>query len=582
MADRTRSKRATVDPITLEVLRHGFVAASNEMRINLMRTSYNPIIYEVLDFSVGVFDSKGDMIAQAAGLPIFLGNLGAAVKTIIGDVGRETIRTGDVYMINDTYTTGSHLNDVTVVSPVFAGGTLMGFTASRAHWLDMGGKSPGGSSDTTDVFQEGLRLRSIQLYKEGVVNRSVMQILHDNVRWPEAHMGDLRAQIAAARTGEARFLELITRFGKDTVQAFIDELLRQGEEAVRQAIAKMPDGVYEADGYLDNDGVGSEHIHIKAKVVISGDEMTVDLSGSSDQCGGPLNCGYAASVAGCRVALKCVTDPLSPVNEGNFAPLKVIAPPGSMFNVQPPGSAFLYGVSLNVLIDVILKALEPALVGSIPAAHYGDMDGFMIYGKNPETGRDFIQQEPEGGGWGAFPDRDGENVMIFISDGDTRNVPVEVVESKFPLRIERYELRQDSGGPGKFRGGLGHYRDYRVLADEAYTTAIMDREFCPPWGLRGGKAAASDYVLINPGAKDEKKIMKITGYRLKKGDLVSVRSGGGGGYGDPFERDPEMVRLDVVRELVSMEAAREQYGVVLDKRTLAVDEAATRRLRARR
>ncbi|RJQ10357.1 MAG: hydantoinase B/oxoprolinase family protein [Bacillota bacterium] len=570
-----------VDPVTLEVLRHGFIAAANEMRINLMRTSYNPIIYEVLDFSVGVFDARGNMIAQAAGLPIFLGNLGAAIKTVIADVGLAEIKPGDVYMINDTYTTGSHVNDVTVISPVYADGELVGFTASRAHWLDIGGKSPGGSHDCTDIFQEGLRLRSVRLYEEGKVNRSILQIIKDNVRWPEAHMGDLRAQIAAARTGEQRFLELVERFGRETVLEAVAEMLRQGEESVRQAIARMPDGTYLAEGYLDNDGVGTEPLYIKATVTISGDEMTVDLTGSSEQTLGPLNCGLAASVSGCRVALKCATDPLSPVNEGNFAPLKLIVPSNSMFNVKPPGPAFLYGISLIVLIDVVLKALAPALGDAVPAAHYGDMAGFMIYGVDPATGRQFIQQEPEGGGWGAFPDRDGENVMIFIADGDTRNIPAEVIESKFPLRLERYSLREDSGGPGKFRGGLGHYRDYRLLADEGFMTCIMDRSYCRPWGMSGGKEGAHDLVVVNPGTAGEKTVMKYTGYRLKKGDVCSVRTGGGGGYGDPLERDPEMVRMDVIRELVTLESARRHYGVVLDPDTSAIDWQATAELRRR-
>ncbi|RJQ10353.1 MAG: hydantoinase B/oxoprolinase family protein [Bacillota bacterium] len=573
MGDRAMKR---IDPVIMEVVRHGFIALADEMRINLMRSSYNPIIYEVLDFSVGVFDAKGDMIAQSAGLPIFLGDLGAAVKTVIQDVGTRDIQPGDIYLINDTYTTGVHLNDMTAIAPVFHDGRLVGFAVSRAHWLDVGGKSPGGAADTTDIFQEGLRLRSVRLVEAGEMNRSVLQIIRDNVRWPEAQIGDLRAQIAACRTGETRFLELVERFGEEALLDVVAAIFRQGEEAGRRAIRAMPDGTWCAEARLDGDGVGSGPLVVKAAVTISGDEMTVDLTGSAGQTLGPVNCGLSATVAACRTALKCLTNPMSPVNEGDFVPLKVVVPRDSIFNVRPPGAAFLDGPTVILLIDVVLKALASDLADAVPAAHYGDMAGFMIYGTDGASGRQFIHQEPEGGGWGAWAGHDGENVLIFIADGDTRNVPVEVIESKYPLRVERYQLREDSGGPGKWRGGLGHYRDYRVLSDEAFMTAIMERSVCPPWGLAGGSAAAHDLVVVNPGRPDETIVMKATAYRLRHGDVCSVRTGGGGGYGNPFERDPAAVRDDVVRGLVTLEAARLDYGVVIDPATFLVDEAATR------
>lgn len=570
-----------VDPIVMEIVRHGFIAIAEEMKTNLMRTAYNPIIYEVLDFSVGVFDRDGNMIAQAAGLPIFLGDLGTAVKQVAIDVGPENMKPGDIYLINDPYTAGVHLNDVTAIGPVFAGRRLVGFTVSRAHWLDTGGKSPGGAADATDIFQEGLRLRSVRLYDQGRLDRSVMQIIRDNVRWSEAQLGDLRAQVAAAKTGEERFLELVRRFGARTLLDVVAEILAKGEEATRRAIAAMPDGVYEAEGFLDNDCVGSGPLRVRAKVTISGDQMTIDLSGSEKQTRGPMNTGLSASISACRTAFKCVTDPLSPVNEGNFVPLKVLVPEDSIFNVKYPGASFLDGPGQILLIDVVLKALGQALGEVVPAAHYGDMAGFMIYGRDPATGREFIQQEPEGGGWGAWSGGDGENMLVFIADGDTRNIPCEVIEAKYPLRLERYELRRDSGGPGQWRGGLGACRDYRVLTGEAFMTAIMEREVCPPWGAAGGLAGAHDVVMVNPGTAAERRMMKTTGYRLAEGDLCSVRTGGGGGYGDPLERDPEAVRLDVVRGLVSLEAASRDYGVVLDPGSLEIDQEATRRLRAR-
>jgi N-methylhydantoinase B len=572
-----------VDPITLEIVRHGLNAAADEMKINLMRTAYNTIIYEVLDFSVGLFDRNGDIISQAAGLPIFLGNLGEAIKVVSRDVGLENYEPGDAYMINDTYTSGTHLNDMTVISPVFVkdGEELIGFAASRAHWLDVGGRDPGGwLTDTTEIYQEGLRLRSVQLYEAGKPNRSIFQILRDNVRYADSVLGDLRAQIAAGRTGEQRFQAIVERYGLETVQACITQMHNEGEQTSRRAVAKMKDGVYTAEAFMDDDGVAVDQPKVQVTVTIAGDEMTIDLTGSEPQCTGPINCGLAATISGVRVAFKCVTSPLTPVTEGDFRPLKIIVPDDSMFNAKLPAPSAVYGIILMTLCDTIFKALAEAIPDQVPAAHYCDVCAVFIYGVDPRTGRPYMQVEPEGGGWGAFANRDGENVLIAIADGDTRNVPVEVLESRFPLRVERYEVRQDSGGPGKFRGGLGHYRDYLILDHDAFLTTVQERTKCPPWGLAGGKEAAVNALIVNPDTPEAESIKKVNAKPVKAGSRISVRTGGGGGHGNPFERDPELVRLDVVRGYVSQEAARQEYGVVLQLDTLAIDVEETQRLRA--
>lgn len=573
----------TVNPITLEIIRNGFVAAADEMKINLMRTSYNPIIYEVLDFSVGIFDRNGDIISQASGLPIFLGNLGEAIKTIIKDLGYDNVKPGDLYLINDTYTTGTHLNDMTAVSPVFTSdGRLIGFTASRAHWLDVGSKDPGGwSSDTTEIYQEGLRLRSVKLYEAGKVNDSVMRIIRDNVRMADSLMGDLRAQIAAGRTGERRFLEIVNRFGWETVEAAIDEMLRQGELSARQAIQRMKDGVYTAEAFLDDDGVALQDLKVKVTVKIEGDRMIIDLAGSNEQCVGPYNCGWAAAVSACRVALKALTSPFEPVNEGHFRPMEVVLPDNCLFNAQLPAPAGIYGIPLMTLCDVIFKAMSPAMPEQIPAAHYCDVCAVFIFGTDPNTGKPYLHVEPEGGGWGACPHQDGENVLIAIADGDTRNVPVEVIESRYPLRMERYELRQDSGGPGRWRGGLGHYRDYRVLGHNPRITTTQERSKCPPWGINGGKPGAYNTLVVNPDTDKAVVIQKSTAYPLHDGDVISIRTGGGGGYGDPLDREPERVKQDVARGYVSLRSALEDYGVVLDEATLEIDHVATAERRKR-
>ena len=579
LLERGEASRRTFDPITLELVRHGLIAAADEMKINLTRTAYNTVIYEVLDFSVGLFDRDGNMISQTSGLPIFLGNLGAAVRTLKHDVGEENLQPGDIYLTNDSYVAGSHLNDVNVMRPVFLGSELLGFSVSRAHWIDVGGRDPGGwFSDTTEIYQEGIRLRSIQLYDAGRAVESVFRLLRDNMRYAESIMGDLRAQLAACRTGEDRFLEIVNRLGRDTVMAAIAEIHRQDEMTAREAIAEMPDGIYRAEAFMDDDGVAIENPKISVTVTIAGDDMTVDLAGSALQVRGPINLGLPGTISACRVALKCLTAPLSPVSEGAFRPLRVIVPDDCMFNAKPPAPCAVWIISIT-LIDTIFKALEPALPDRVPAGQYGDVAAIFIFGTDPRNAQSYLMVEPEGGGWGAFRERDGESVLIAIADGDTRNIPVEIMEAKYPLRIERYAIREDSGGPGKFRGGLGHYRDFRVLNHDAAITATMERSACPPWGLAGGRAGATNVLVVSPGRTDKRTYQKTSALSLGSNEVISVRTGGGGGHGDPFDRDPETVRHDVIDGYVTRDAAIREYGVVLSEETLEIDVEATKKRR---
>jgi N-methylhydantoinase B len=578
MAREVTTRATAVDPITLEIIRHGLIAAADEMKINLMRTAYNTVIYEVLDFSVGLFDRDGSMISQTSGLPIFLGNLGEAARTLKADVGEENLRPGDIYLTNDSYAVGTHLNDVTVMSPVFFGGELLGFAASRAHWIDVGGRDPGGwFSDTTEIYQEGLRLRSVCLYRAGEPDPSTFRILELNVRYSESIMGDLRAQIAACRTGEERFVEIVDRWGPDTALAAVEEMHRQADVVSRKAIGEMKDGVYRAESFMDDDGVAVTEPRIVVTVSIEGETMTVDLTGSSPQVKGPINLGLPGTISACRVALKCLTSPFSPVVEGAFRPLQVVVPDDCMFNAKPPAPCAVWIISIT-LIDTIFKALAPALAEKIPAGQYGDVAAIFVFGVDPRTEKPYLIVEPEGGGWGAFADRDGESVLIAIADGDTRNIPAEIVESKYPLRLERYAVRPDSGGAGRFRGGLGHDRDFRILDHDARITATMERSKCPPWGLEGGRPGATNVIVVNPGKEDERAYQKTSALPLAPGDVVSVRTGGGGGFGSPLERDAEMVREDVLDGYVSLEAAEREYGIALTSE-LEVDAVTTDRLR---
>ena len=571
-----------VDPVTVEIVRNALVAAADEMKINLARTAYSTIIYEVLDFSVGIFDGDANIIAQASGLPLFLGNLGAAIEDGIKVIGKDNLKRGDVVVTNDPYTTGTHLCDMTIYSPVFFEAELVGFAATRAHWLDVGGKGPGGwFTDSTEVYQEGLRLRSVKLYDRGKPNEDVLRIIRHNIRFPDSSLGDMRAQVAACRTGERRFADLIKKYGKQTVFRCIDEIFRHDELLTRSEVDKIPDGTYEADSFLDDDGIDfGKPIQVKVRLKVDGSEMTIDLSESSRQVKGSVNSGLASGVSACRVAFKCITTPFLPVNQGSFKPLNVVLPLGTVFSAVEPAPCSTYGLPLMTLIDTIFKALASAIPDKIPAAHYGDVCATFIYGSDPRNNRPYLQVEPEGGGWGARPFEDGENVLIAIADGDTYNVPVEIVETRYPLMIEEYSLRQDSGGPGRFRGGLGHTRTYRILDHDAGITVSYERSKCSPWGLFGGKPAKVNQVIVKQTETEPEIVLnKATNFRLKPSSRLVCLTGGGGGYGNPFERNPELVRLDVLRGYISIKSAREDYGVVIDHESFEIDWIKTKELK---
>ena len=572
-------RAVATDPIQVEVIRHAFLGVAEEMKIVLARTAHNPIIYEVLDFSCGLFDRECRTISQADGLPMFLGNLSAAVRCLVADVGRDALRAGDVYLFNDPYAQGTHVNDVTTIAPAFDGDELIGFACTRAHWLDIGGKDPGGSIDCTDVVQEGLWLRSIRLYNAGQLDTSVWRLLEHNIRTAPRMLGDLRAQVAASRTGVEGFAAVFARHGARATDVAVAEIMRQGEQRARAAIGAMREGVYEAEGCLDDDCIGNGPLEIRVRVTVGGGEIEIDLTGSSPQNPGPVNAPYAATLCACRIALKAMTNPHIPATEGDFQPLRLIVPAGSMFDARYPAPTFMYHTHLIVLIDLIVKALAQADPSKAIAGHYGNLFGFILVGDDPDTGEMYIQQEPEYGGWGARSDGDGESALIFVINGDCRVIPAEVIEGRFPLRLERYELRVDSGGPGRWRGGLGTIRDFRVLDHDANMTVITDRSICPPWGLDGGLPAQPCQALVT--ANGHTSVHAKARYAPVLPDtLISLRTGGGGGYGDPQDRPAEDVRADVVRGYVSRQSAAEHYGVSIDADTLEIDARETEQLRA--
>jgi N-methylhydantoinase B len=572
-----------VDPITAEIVRNALVAITDEMKTNLMRTAYNMIIYEALDFTVGLFDADGNTVSIGLGLPMFIRGLSDAIKAKLAHYGKENIQPGDILLTNDSYLMGSHLNHMIFTLPLFWEGELVGFSASMAHWQDVGGTLRGA---TTDIYEEGLQLPIVKVYRQGVVNEELVEIIKANVRFPDLAMGDFRAQVASVKTGERRFLQLLARYGRDAVLGSIGRIYEHSGEVARQAVAAMPDGVYEAESFMDDDGVRlGQHIPLHVRVTVAGDQMTVDLTEVSRQVAGYFNSGATAGRSAAQVAFKCLTSPrLLPINDGSFAPLNIVLPPGRVVSATKPAAVRWWMTIPMTVVDTIIRAMAPAMPRQVIAGHHADLLSASVYGVDPRNGRFVVSfGSLPGGGWGAQRDHDGMSGVVCINDGDTHNAPAEATETRYPYVVEEYALRPDSGGAGRQRGGLGVRKAVRVLGDLSLNTHI-ERTQCAPWGLFGGRDALPNRLVVEraDGSGESFPNGKVSSYKLHAGDVFSVESGGGGGYGSPLERPAERVRADVVEGYVSLDAAREQYGVVLDPTTLALDGEATMRLRQER
>jgi N-methylhydantoinase B len=447
-----------VNPITQEVVTHSLIAYAEEMALALCKSAYNMMIYEVRDFCCGLIDVQGRMICQnEGGLPIFLADLGLAVQDGIERYGLDGFAPGDVVIMNHAGVCGQHLNNVVVYTPCFHQGKVVAFAANRAHWVDVGGLRTGfGNVQTYEIFHEGIQMRSIKLYEAGRRNDGVWQMIQDNIRFPQASLGDLRAQIAACQLGARRLAELHQRYALETVNDCIAQAWDQAEAQARAVVAAMPDGRYSAESRLDSDGRRLDvPLRVKVTVEIKGSDFTIDYSEMNEQVPGPLNSGYSGGLSAARVAFKILTMPRAPVNEGCFRPLKLISPVGTMLNARPPAALGLWSIALPTVIDTLLRALAPVLPGVIPAAHKGDMGGCSFYGLREGSGERYVLMNIFGGGWGGRHHADGESAAVSICQGDVRNTPVELQEIHYPFLLEYHRLRPDSGGPGRFRGGFG-------------------------------------------------------------------------------------------------------------------------------
>lgn len=532
---------ANPTPATVEVVRNAFISGAEQMRRNLYRSAYSPVIYEMKDCSVGIYDVDGRLLGQAPGLPFFLGSLGGTLRAVIERKGLDVFGEGDVWLVNDSTICGSHLNDVTVFAPVFIEGVLRGFTAAKAHWNDVGAKEAGYVGDSVDIFQEGLRIGPTRLVTAGVLDQQILDLIALNSRFPTALVGDLMAEISACRTGVERFQSIVARFGWPDVEASIAAVFAQAERLDRESVAEIPDGVYAAEGHLDNDGVLTTPVHVRVTVTVAGDKMTVDLTGSNEQCTGSINSGIVQTRSAIEQAFKFLVNPQAPVSGGNFRNLEVIAPRGTCFNPSETAACLHYGPHLMLAMDLMVRALSAAVPDRAAAGHVGDSWNITFVGQ----GRNglFLSGESLTGGWGAHAGGDGESALIHSAAGDFKNFPIETMEQRYPLRLHRHALRDGSGGRGRFRGGLGIVREYETLA--ACTVQLwFERTEEPSWGLFGGEAGAPPEITVMLPGEPPVLMPKANGLRVPAGARILVKTGGGGGWGDPAERDPDDVLRD--------------------------------------
>jgi N-methylhydantoinase B len=550
-----------IDPVTVEILRNALNSAAEDMNATLIRSAYTPIIYEGGDCVVALLDAEHQVLGQSAGLPIFLGNLEACTRATEERFGREVWQPGDVWILNDSYLGGTHLNDVTIFGPVFVGQTLVGFTASRAHWIDVGSKDPGGSMDSVSIFQEGLRLGPQKLVAGGVDERAVIDTISTNVRFPYPTTGDMHAMIACIKMGEKRLQELVERFGLGTLELARDAIFRQTELLERAMIAQIPDGVYTAEGVLDNDGIDLDTpIPIRLKITVTGEEIDFDVTESTDQTVGPVNCGVSQAVSALRVGYKLLVSPDLPGNGGSFRSMTTRVREGSVLGARSPAACQWYFSHLGLLIDMVARALAPALPDHVAGASHGDSMIILTAGVDPRVDREFVSLEATVGGWGAWNGSDGETALINNVNGSLKDIPIEVHETRYPWRITEYRIRPDSGGAGRWRGGNGVVRTYEAQTDLS-VSLWFERSRQPAWGLFGGDDAIGPEVIVNPGRDGERRLLKVNGMRLRKGDVVRCATGGGGGYGDAVERSAEDVRADMLDRNITAGTALTRYGI---------------------
>lgn len=573
-----------IDPITLEVVTEGLISVVREMRATVFRTARSVAIYEARDFSCGLFDAIGQVVAQSEDIGSHVVPLPWSVEAALKDL-RDDLSPGDVILMNDPYRGGTHLNDVTIIYPIFVDGQLVFFPAVREHWADVGGSVPGSMSGTaTEIYQEGIRIPPVKIVEKGRINAPLMEVLLSNMRVRDERLGDFNSGMTACRTAERRLTELTTRYGMQLLLDCVKLNLERSEARMRENIRALPDGRYYYEDYLETFGPnGFEPLLLPLDLTIDGDTLTADFTGASPQVPVPVNSTLAVTAASVFITLKSALDPQHSLNHGSFRPVTVIAPEGTIVNVAHPAPAGSHGEIRKRVIATMLGALARACPDLVSGDIHRTSFHNLIGGVDPKTNAEFVHYEWASGGNGGFLEADGPSAMAAIDWGDlTTAQSTEVLENRFPLHIEWSQLGTDSGGPGKHRGGLGMRRALKLSRGTALYSLLSDGAIMPPFGILGGESGTPvDSFVINADGTEHRFSSpgKVGGHPLSEGDTVILQSAGGGGYGDPLERDVEVVWRDVVDGLITPDSARDMYGVVLDGDG-AIDTAATKAKRA--
>ncbi|MDE2925332.1 MAG: hydantoinase B/oxoprolinase family protein [Acidobacteriota bacterium] len=568
-----------MDPIRFEVIRSAFEAAADEMGAALRKAAYSTNIKTRSDFSCALFDSKLRIIAQSFSQPVHLASMSRMIPNTIRQYGIEKLRPGDALVMNHPYRGGVHLNDVAIMAPFFSGGQIHGYAATIAHHVDIGGYAPGGYCISTELYQEGIIIPPAKLVSEGEIVDDVFRLILANIRSPRQSTGDFRAQIAASLLGQKRMAEILSRFGAESMEIFVDELIEYTERWARAEISKLPDGVYETETLLDDDGVTDRPIRLALKVEIKKGRVSFDLTGSDDQRSSPMNATLTQTYSPLAYVVKCLIDSDIPTNEGFYRLIDVKAPPGTVVNATPPVGVVGGWEVVMRLCCLGFQALSDAMPNKVMASTKSINCHMACGGTDPRTGEYYTFIETMAGGWGGLPTKDGmDAVQSHIQN--TENSAIEETENNLPFLITRYELIPDSEGAGRYRGGLGLRRDWKFPGHEATLTVFSDNRKFAPWGLFGGGSGSPSRYILNPDGEAKELPSKVT-LQLQPGSVISYRTPGGGGYGTPLERDPERVLEDVAQGKVTRDRARDVYGVVLDASGTAVDLQSTRSRRGR-
>jgi N-methylhydantoinase B len=546
--------------VTREILKNAFRSIADEMALTVIRTAHSQVVRDTMDFATVLLGPAGQVIAQGVTLPLHLGAMPDAMEAVLRKYG-DDINPGDVFILNDPDEGGMHLPDIFLFRPIFDGEHRVGFAGITAHQADIGGRVPGGNApDSREIFEEGLQIPILKLYDRGVENTAISEILRRNVRVPDMVMGDVRAQLAAAYTAETRLLELIERYGREELVAYMGDVLDATEAFVRNEIRAMPDGVFEFTDHIDDDGFESGPLAITVRITVSGDTLGVDFEGSAPQVDSALNATLSIVKAAVYTALMSVMDTSSGLgcNDGFTRPITVTAPKGSVLNARRPAARAARGLTAYRVVDAMFGALHAAVPARVPAAGDGGVT-VVAFGTTEDSGRSLVLVDTPVAGWGARPDKDGVDGISSLA-ANMANTPVEVMEAEFPIRIEEYGFVPDTGGAGRFRGCLSVVRQYRFLGREGVLQVRSDRRAFVPYGLEGGHDGTPSDVLLNPGGASEERLPTKFTRRIRHDDVVRVVVAGGGGYGDPADRDSEAVAQDVADGKLSAAHATRVYG----------------------